>query len=308
VRGRDGEEAHGLLLCSGADIALRRRLTDLGSDGGQADPGQAQRAWALFRELLRYLDAGTCRHDFVLRYFGDERELLGGCGHCDVCAALDSGTATSDDAFGEPAAILVRKALSGVARAQRRAGLQAIADMLHGDSGERTQRFGFTELSTFGLLSAQDRDWIVALLRAMLAAGWIDLTPTEHPVPFLTRAGGEVMRGTSPARMVLPARRPPPRRRGRAPASDEPTTRKRDAGVELDEVHRPLFERLRAHRAEIARARHVPAYVVALDRTLIELATRRPSSLAELQTVYGFGPNRIEQYGESFLGVLREPA
>ena len=28
---------------------------------------------------------GTCRHDFILRYFGDEAESLGGCGRCDMC-------------------------------------------------------------------------------------------------------------------------------------------------------------------------------------------------------------------------------
>ena len=95
--GRDGDEAHGLLLCSGADIALRRRLAQLGTDGAAADPEQAARSWALFRELLRYLDARTCRHDFVLRYFGDEREVLGGCGHCDVCAAVDEARAQTDE-------------------------------------------------------------------------------------------------------------------------------------------------------------------------------------------------------------------
>ena len=52
----------------------------LGDAGGPADPALAARAWGLFRELLRYIDARTCRHDFVLRYFGDEQELLGGCG------------------------------------------------------------------------------------------------------------------------------------------------------------------------------------------------------------------------------------
>ena len=65
-----------------------------------------------------------------------------------------------------------------------------------------------------------------------------------------------------------------------------------------------MFERLREHRAELARGRRVPAYVIALDRTLIELATLRPHSLDALAEIYGFGPNRIEQYGQSFLDVL----
>ncbi len=301
--GRDGEEAHGVLLCSGTDIALRRRLAHLGTDGAAADPAVAARSWALFRELLRYMDARTCRHDFVLRYFGDEQEILGGCGHCDVCAALDDGHADgsadgNQEAFGEPAATLVRKALSGVARAQRRAGLQAIVDMLRGVDDERTRRFGFTQLSTFGLLKAAEREWVVALLRALLAAGWIDLTASEHPVPFVTRAGGDVMRGTAAARLVLPPTRPVARARKREPE------RGRDEASTLDESDRALFERLRAQRAELARARRVPAYVVALDRTLVELATRKPESLEALAAIYGFGPSRIEQYGPSFLDVL----
>jgi ATP-dependent DNA helicase RecQ len=297
--GRDGGEAHGLLLCSGSDIALRRRLTQLGGDGGAADPTLAARAWEHFRALLRYLDARTCRHDFVLRYFGDEQELLGGCGHCDVCASLDDAQGADDDALGEPADVLVRKALSGVARAQRRAGLQAIVDMLRGVDDEKTRRFGFTHLSTFGLLSSFDREWVVALLRALLAAGWIDLTTSEHPVPFVTRTGAEVMKGAAPARVLLPARRAEKRR-----ARSTDSSKRRDATPDLEEQDRALFERLRAHRAELARGKRLPAYVIALDRTLVELAQRRPRSLGELAAVYGFGPSRIEQYGQSFLDVL----
>jgi ATP-dependent DNA helicase RecQ len=310
--GRDGADAHGLLLCSGSDIALRRRLAQLGSDAGPPDPALAARSWKLFRELLRYLDARTCRHDFVLRYFGDEQELLGGCGHCDVCESIDDPA--SEPRLGEDASTLVRKALAGVARAQRRAGLQAIADMLRGVDGERTRRFGFTQLSTFGILSAHGHEWIVALLRGLLAAGWIDLTATEHPVPFLTRSGGDVMRGAEPVRIALP---PPPRarpvRRSGEPtvSSSSPGSARRDAAAQekanLGDEARALFERLRAHRAELARTRHVPAYVVALDRTLLELATQRPQTRAALAAVYGFGPSRIEQYGDSFLDVLGAP-
>jgi superfamily II DNA helicase RecQ len=49
----------------------------------------------------------------------------------------------------------------------------------------------------------------------------------------------------------------------------------------------------------------VPAYVVAFDRTLLEMALRAPRSRAELLDVYGMGPARVEQYGAGFLEVLR---
>jgi len=69
---------------------------------------------------------------------------------------------------------------------------------------------------------------------------------------------------------------------------------------------RSVFERLRAHRAELARSKGFPAYVVASDRTLMELAIRRPRTLGELSTISGFGPSRIDSYGDGFLRVLAD--
>lgn len=298
--GRDGDQAYGLLLCSGADIALRRRLVQMGSEGVPADPVLAARAWALFRELLRYLDARTCRHDFVLRYFGDEQETLGGCGHCDVCLALDGSTADDEVASGGSAetTLIVRKALSAVARAQKRAGLVAIGEMLKGIDSEKTRKFGFTGLSTFGLMKDRSSEWIVALLRSLLAAGWIDLTTNEHPVPYLTRAGAEVMKGAAPARIMLPAEPKVASMHRRARTSKEP--------IVLDASLQPMFDRLRAHRAEVAKSRGVPAYVVALDRTLVEMAQVKPRTTDQLLMLHGMGPARAELYGEGFLKVLDE--
>jgi ATP-dependent DNA helicase RecQ len=137
----------------------------------------------------------------------------------------------------------------------------------------------------------------VALLRALLAAGWIDLTPTEHPVPFVTRAGAEVMRGETAARMLLPVEPRAKKVRSERSSKSEPA-------VDLDDASRAAFERLRARRAEIARTRGVPAYVVALDRTLVEMAAQRPRTRGELLSVFGMGPSRVEQYGDALLEAM----
>jgi ATP-dependent DNA helicase RecQ len=193
----------------------------------------------------------------------------------------------------------------------------AIAEMVRGVDGDRTRRFGFTELSTFGLLRDRSHAWVMALLRGLLAAGWVDLTPTEHPVPFLTQSGAEVMRSHGPVRLVLPAERDISRPRARRDPSGRTASRsappaphasregKTEALDALDASARDRFERLRAHRATVARTRGVPAYVVALDRSLIEMAARAPRSHAELLAVFGMGPARVEQYGDGFLEALR---
>jgi len=66
-----------------------------------------------------------------------------------------------------------------------------------------------------------------------------------------------------------------------------------------------LLARLRALRTGIAREEKVPAYVVFPDRTLMEMAVRRPKSPFALGEIKGVGPMKIEKYGERFLALLR---
>jgi ATP-dependent DNA helicase RecQ len=66
-----------------------------------------------------------------------------------------------------------------------------------------------------------------------------------------------------------------------------------------------LLERLRALRSSIAREQKVPAYVVFADKTLLEMAVRRPKSSYALGEIRGVGPMKIEKYGEQFLALLR---
>ncbi|HJR68375.1 MAG TPA: ATP-dependent DNA helicase RecQ [Gemmatimonadaceae bacterium] len=75
--------------------------------------------------------------------------------------------------------------------------------------------------------------------------------------------------------------------------------------VELGAGDAALLGELKALRGRIAREEKVPAYVVFPDRTLAEMALKRPASLAALADVHGVGPARREKYGERFLTVIR---
>jgi DNA helicase II / ATP-dependent DNA helicase PcrA len=69
-------------------------------------------------------------------------------------------------------------------------------------------------------------------------------------------------------------------------------------------VDEPLFAALKAWRRERAKADGVPAYVVFHDRTLQEIARRRPDSVAALSAVSGVGPAKLERYGDELLATL----
>jgi len=303
--GRDGQPAHGLLLTSSGDLGLRRRLIGFsgGRDpGGVSDPEHVQQQWRLFLDLMRYVEAGSCRHDFILRYFGDEQETLGGCGHCDVCERLEErGDESLSRSGPEADALVVRKALAGVARNQGRAGLTAVSEMLHGTDNERLRRLGLTELTTHGLLKDHPKAWVLALLRRLITAGLVDLTTGEFPIPYLTAPGVAAMKGEGPVRVLVP---PPEAGRLRAAKKE----RARSEREVPDNVDPSLFESLRATRLDLARAKGIPAYVVCHDRTLLEIAAHKPTSIEALADIHGMGPARIERYGEPFLETVNAHA
>jgi ATP-dependent DNA helicase RecQ len=156
-------------------------------------------------------------------------------------------------------------------------------------------------LSTHGLLNDHPKSWVLALLRRLITAGLVDLTTSEFPLPFLTPHGVTVMKGDEPVRVLLP---PPDAGRPRS-AKKERRRAERDLPSDIDAS---LFERLRETRLDIAREKGVPAYVICHDRTLMEIAAYKPSSVEALAEIHGMGPARIERYGEPFLETVNAHA
>jgi ATP-dependent DNA helicase RecQ len=84
--------------------------------------------------------------------------------------------------------------------------------------------------------------------------------------------------------------------------------RARKSRVEAEswqDVDRNLFDRLRAVRLEIARARGVPPYVIFHDATLREMARLRPHSIEALLAVKGVGARKADDLGDVFLAAIR---
>ena len=310
--GRDGAPALGLLLVGARDLPLRRALLERGAGDAVPDPAVVEHKWSMFLELIRWAEGGSCRHDAILRYFGDEAETLAGCGRCDVCLALEEKPEAGDP---ERVTLIVRKALSGVARVHGRFGLQLAVKLVHGDADERLERAGLTKVQTFGNLRDQPASWLIALLRRCVSAGWVSFAGVDRPVVTLTEDGRAVMKGERPARLLLPPSSSGPKRVERVgprrvePAAERAPGRVADREpVELDAAALALFEALRRHRLAVARTEGVAPFIVASDRTLRDIAALRPRDLAELERAHGVGRHKAARYGAGLLQVVAAQA
>jgi len=67
-----------------------------------------------------------------------------------------------------------------------------------------------------------------------------------------------------------------------------------------------LFARLRELRKAVATEEGVPAYAVATNEQLAEVARCRPGSTAALRQVEGIGDAKAEKYGDAILALVRD--
>jgi ATP-dependent DNA helicase RecQ len=275
--GRDGLPAETLMLYGAEDIALRRRFIDE-SDAPDARKRMERRK---LDALLGFAESCQCRRQVLLRYFGDDCEA---CGNCDVC--LDPPE-TFDGA------IAAQKLLSCVYRTGERFGQAHVVSVLLGEQDERIARLGHDKLSTFGIGTEHDRNAWRSIGRQLVAHGLIAVDVVGHGGLSISPEGGQFLREKRSLRLRALKKAKPDRKSAR-----------RETKQSLPAADHALFEKLRAKRLELAKAQNVPPYVIFHDKTLAEMAARRPRSMAELAAIPGAGEVKRARYGEVFLRVI----
>ena len=72
----------------------------------------------------------------------------------------------------------------------------------------------------------------------------------------------------------------------------------------MDDDARQLFENLRQLRLDLSKKLGVPPFVIFHDKTLMEMATHRPSNRGEFLQVNGVGELKAEKFGDIFLDAI----
>jgi ATP-dependent DNA helicase RecQ len=119
--------------------------------------------------------------------------------------------------------------------------------------------------------------------------------------------------GGLPAFLLAPAPTGRARRRKRATgesAAQLSVSTPRSASVETplpaSDVDSDLREYLREWRRGAAKEENVASFVIMHDSSLDEICRRRPTSLAEIRSIPGFGEKKTERYGQQILQALAQ--
>jgi ATP-dependent DNA helicase RecQ len=288
--GRDGEPAEAWMAYGLNDVVIHRQRIDesvAGEEQKRVERGKLD-------ALLAWCETTDCRRVFLLNYFS---EAAAPCNNCDTCLnppEIWDGTEAA------------RKALSAALRTGQRFGAGHLIDVLRGKATDKVQQFGHQELPTFGVGADLDDHGWRAVFRQLLATGLLHADAQAYGALQLTESARPLLRGEC----TLSLRRAAARTIKKFPQGRTALAmvRRRQssttASLASSAIHAPIIDALRAWRSERAREQGVPAYVILHDRTLHELAARRPHSTNELLDVPGIGQTKADRYGEALLGVL----
>ena len=273
--GRDGENAHCLLLFGYADLQKIRYFIS------QKDAQEQRIATMHLNAMIGFAESGECRRVPLLSYFG-EHSAAPKCGMCDNCVAPERELAD--------VTIPAQKFLSCVKRTGEMFGAGHVIDVLRGSEAEKVLKFGHQRLSTYGIGLEYSKPQWSYLSRQFLQKGLLE-QDAEHGSLKLTAKAWEVMRGKEQVFAALEERQDAPARGGA------------EAAPPCDQA---LFELLRQKRKELADAANVPPYVIFPDKTLTEMAAFFPQTEERLREIYGVGAVKFERYGAQFLAWIGE--
>jgi len=272
--GRDGAAAETLTLFGPDDIRLRRAQID----EGLAPPERRMADHARLNALLGLAEAHTCRRATLLRYFGDSATTCGNCDLCDTPPDLFDGT--------QP----VRKGLSAILRTGENFGAGHLIDILIGNTTDKVRTRGHDQLPTFGVGRDLPRGQWQGIFRQMMGLDLVRPDPERHGALRMTEAARPILRDETTVTL---------RRDTLASKSPRPAVK-----TLVSDEDAPLLSALKAKRRALAETAGVPAYIVFNDRTLIEMAERRPGSLDQMAGITGVGAKKLDQYGDAFLSVI----
>jgi ATP-dependent DNA helicase RecQ len=281
--GRDGLPAEALCLFGLQDAMTARMLIESGNN-----PEQVRIELHKLSAMIAFAEAATCRRRVLLGYFGEHRDV--DCGNCDVCL---------DPPQLYDATIDAQKALSAVVRTEQRFGVGHVIDVLRGADTEKIRQWGHERLSVFGIGSELTVHEWTSVIRQLIHRGYLRQDIAAYSALKLEREARGVLRGE----VALAFARP----RAKV-ASDARRGKRGKRPVALDAAAGPvdeeLFERLRELRHELAAEQQVPAYVVFGDRSLADMAARRPVTRDEFLACHGVGAAKLKRYGAAFLEAI----
>ena len=288
--GRDGLPASALLLYSPGDIHKNKFFIE-----DSADPEKAE---LLLKGMINFATSRTCRRKTLLAYFGELYDSNAErC--CDICSAPAPEL--------KDVTIPAQKFLCCIIRTNQRFGANYVTDVLLGSKAQRIIDNGHNKITTWGIGTEYSKQEWLELCDLLIDKHYIRKTG-DYNVLELTDAGKKFVASRTALKLPM---------RTTMRAYSKSTTGTYNTNVRgekivaekpaaNDELAEKIINNLKAWRKRKADDLNIAPYMIFGDKTLLDLAAKKPKTRNDLLNIYGIGRVKAEEFGRSILQIIEE--
>ena len=277
--GRDGLESECVLFFSYADRhKYEYFIREIDS---QVEREQAYKKLYL---MMDFAAKPRCRRVQLMAYFGEVMEEKE-CQYCDICKNPPQQIDIT---------VVAQKILSCIYRVNQRFGISMIVDILKGNATDKIKMYRFDQLSTFNIVDDFNKSELHDVVSHLIYCRKINIEGDQYPILKLASSAIPILHGKETITMPIYKQEKGGRRQ---PKMDKEYTH--------DEW---LYGQLKQKRKEMSKQMNVPAYVILHDKTLKEIAAKKPQTLQALLDISGIGQTKVDRYGDIFLSIVKQTA
>ncbi|MBI4845659.1 MAG: DNA helicase RecQ [Candidatus Omnitrophica bacterium] len=279
--GRDGLPAFCYLFYSGADYQLWSYFAKKSSENS-----------VIMQKLGLMYDfcaQPQCRHKVLVNYFG-QQYFAGSCNACDYCLG-------ELDMVEDPLSLGkdIISCVNGVKQGEYGFGAGYVADVLKGTVIDKITNLRHHELPVFGAMKNESTAYIRYMIEQLIGQGFLQ-RQEEYSTLSVTVRGKQLLEGKA-----VPVLAKPLIREKKKQIAKQRLARRSQEWQGIDES---LFQSLREKRAELARKKGVPAYIIFSDKTLKDMAEKKPLTKSAFANIYGVGEMKLKAYADVFISVI----
>jgi len=244
------------------------------------------------RIMYNFCTQPQCRHKVFANYFGQQYQQPT-CQACDYC--LGEMDMVDDPMYlGQTILNCVFTVRYGD---DQGFGAGYLANVLKGNLTDQITRWGHQRNPNFGVISGQTLSFIRYLIEQLIGQGFLE-RQGEYDTLVLTDLGQQLLKGRVTPILAKPL----------VAAKKKAITARQKAKKAQDfiGVDEELFELLRTKRSELARKHGVPAYIIFGDKSLKDMASRKPSTREAFSQVFGVGEHKLKTYADQFISVIKQ--
>jgi len=280
--GRDRLSAFCYMFYSGADYQLWNFFA--------AKSPNRKVLMTKLNSIYNFCTQPQCRHKVLANYFGQDYSDSQ-CGACDYCL---NELNMVKDAISVGQKVLY--CVDAVRQGDYGFGAGYVTNILKGKLTERIESMDHDSLSTFAIMADESESFIRHIIEQLVGQGFLDKDENFSTLS-VTGTGNMLLQGKASLVLAKPLI-----------ASKKKESKRKAAKRKVSEwadVDEDLFQLLREKRAEISQSKGVPAYIIFSDKTLIDMATKKPLTHEAFSELYGVGEKKLKTYADIFIEVIK---